>query len=145
MNLRSGIVATAIFVAAEQITGGNTFKFFSVALSLAISTTLMSYLAMFPAAWVLRRRRPADPRPFRAPAIGLMTVLSTALVIFCTVESLFPGLGGGWFSAQNLPGGQWHTSERWTYLAGAGGPLVGPLLIGAVFWAIGARQRRGAG
>ncbi|HXW45528.1 MAG TPA: APC family permease [Streptosporangiaceae bacterium] len=140
VNIMSGLVATGTFVATELITGGNAFKFFTVALSLAISTTLMSYLAMFPSAWVLRRRRPTDPRPFRAPAIGLMTTLSTVLVIFCTIESLCPGLGGGWFDAQNLPGPQWHPSERWTYLAGAGGPLLVFLLMGAVFWLIGRLQ-----
>lgn len=139
VNLLAGVIATAVFAGAEQITGGNAFKFFSVALSLAISTTLMSYLAIFPAAWVLRRRRPDDPRPFRAPAIGPITVLCTVLVIFCTVEALFPGLGDGWFSAANLPSHQWHTNERWTYLAAAGLPLVAFLLIGATFWAIGAR------
>jgi glutamate:GABA antiporter len=144
VNLLSGVVATAVLVAAEQITGGNTFKFFSVALSLAISTTLMSYLAIFPAGWVLRRRRPDAPRPFRAPMIGLLTLVSTALVVFCTIESLLPGLGGGWFDPANLPGPQWHPDERWTYLAGAGGPLLVFLLIGAAFWAIGTRQARSA-
>jgi glutamate:GABA antiporter len=142
VNVLSGLVATAVFAATEQITGGNAGKFFSVALSLAISTTLMSYLAIFPAAWALRIRRPGDSRPFRAPAIGLLTVVCTALVLFCTTESLFPGLGGGWFDAANLPSRLWHPDERWTYLAGAGAPLLAFLLIGAVFWAIGACQAR---
>lgn len=137
VNILSGVVATAVFAAAEQITGGNTYKFFSVALSLAISTTLMSYLAIFPAAWVLRRHRPHDPRPFRAPAISLMTVLSTALVVFATAECLLPGLGDGWFSPQNLPSPQWQPDERWTYLAAAGLPLLTFVLFGAAFWAIG--------
>jgi glutamate:GABA antiporter len=141
VNLLSGVVATAVFAAAEQITSGNSYKFFSVALSLAISTTLMSYLAIFPAAWALRRHRPQDPRPFRAPAITLMTVLSTALVVFATTECLLPGLGEGWFSPQNLPGPQWHPDERWTYLAAAGLPLLAFILLGAAFWAIGSRSR----
>ncbi|MGD0558095.1 MAG: APC family permease [Streptosporangiaceae bacterium] len=142
VNLLSGVVATAVFAATETITGGNTYKFFSVALSLAISTTLMSYLGIFPAAWVLRRRRPQDPRPFRAPAIGVMTLLSTILVIFATVECLLPGLGDGWFSAENLPSSQWVPSERWTYLAAAGLPLLAFLLLGAAFWVLGARRPR---
>jgi glutamate:GABA antiporter len=137
VNLLSGVVATGVFVATEQITGGNVYKFFSVALSLAISTTLMSYLGIFPAAWVLRRRRPGDRRPFRAPFLGLATVLATVLVIFATVEALCPGLGGGWFDLQNLPGPQWQPSERWTYLAAAGAPLVLFLLAGAAFWVAG--------
>ena len=102
-----------------------------------------------PYVWVrmafgLRRRRPDERRPFRAPMIGLLTLMSTALVVFCTIESLLPGLGGGWFDAANLPGPQWHPDERWTYLAGAGGPLLVFLLIGAASWAIGTRQARSA-
>jgi glutamate:GABA antiporter len=140
VNLMSGAVATGVFVATEEITGGNVYKFFSVALSLAISTTLISYLGIFPAAWALRRRRPADRRPFRAPFLGAATILSIVLIIFATVEALCPGLGGGWFDAQNLPGPQWQPSERWTYLAAAGAPLALFLLAGAAFWL--AAQRR---
>jgi glutamate:GABA antiporter len=131
------IAATGVFVATEQITNGNVYKFFSVALSLAISTTLMSYLGIFPAAWVLRRRRPADERPFRAPFLRVATILTLVLVVFATIEALCPGLGGGWFDAQNLPGPQWQPSERWTYLAAAGAPLALFLLAGAVFWLAG--------
>jgi amino acid transporter len=144
VNVLSGAVATAVFAATEQITGGNAFKFFSVALSLAISTTLMSYLGIFPAAWRLRRLRPQDLRPFRAPAIRTATILTGALLVFTTVQTLLPGLGGGWFDAQNLPSDQWHTDERWTYLAAAGLPLLAFLLLGAVFWALGARELRAA-
>jgi glutamate:GABA antiporter len=129
-----------VFVATEQITSGDVYKFFSVALSLAISTTLMSYLGIFPAAWTLRRRRPGDRRPFRAPFLGAATVLATVLVVFATVEALCPGLGGGWFDVQNLPSTAWQPSERWTYLAAAGSPLVVFVLAGAVFWFIGARR-----
>jgi glutamate:GABA antiporter len=142
VNVLSGIVATAVLIATEQITGGNAYKFFSVALSLAISTTLISYLAIFPATWALRRKRPADPRPFRAPAVGTLTVVCLVLIIFCTVEAVCPGLGGGWFSPQNLPGPQWRPSERWTYLLAAGAPLVIFLLTGAAFWVAGSHQRR---
>jgi glutamate:GABA antiporter len=141
VNVLSGAVATAVFVSAELITGGNAVKFFTVALSLAISTTLMSYLLIFPAAWRLRKVRPDDARPFRAPAVAVLTVLSTVLVAFASIEALFPGLGGGWFSPENLPSTQWHPDERWTYLAAAGTPIVVFLIAGAVFWAIGARQR----
>jgi amino acid transporter len=144
VNLLSGLVATAVFVATELITGGNVYKFFSVALSLAISTTLMSYLGIFPAAWVLRRRRPQDTRPFRAPFLGLLTIVTLVLVVFATVEAVAPGLGGGWFDGQNLPGPQWRPSERWTYLAAAGAPLVLFLLAGAAFWLVGREDRAAA-
>jgi glutamate:GABA antiporter len=139
VNLLSGVAATSVFVTTELITSGNAYKFFSVALSLAISTTLMSYLGIFPAAWALRRDRPGDVRPFRAPFLRLATIVSVALVVFATTETLCPGLGGGWFDAQNLPGPQWQPSERWTYLAAAGAPIVVFLLAGASFWLAGRR------
>ncbi|MGW7754539.1 APC family permease [Streptomyces violaceusniger] len=142
VNLLSGAVATVVFAATQLITGGDVFKFFSVALSLATSTTLMSYLAIFPCAWVLRRSRPGDRRPFRAPAIGMATALTTLLVAFGTVEALCPGLGGGWFSQENLPSAQWRPGERLTYLGAASVPLVLFVLIGFLFWFLGARQRR---
>jgi len=140
VNLLSGLVATGVFIATELITSGNVYKFFSVALSLAISTTLMSYLGIFPAAWALRRHRPASRRPFRAPFPGVLTALTTILVIFATVEALCPGLGGGWFDTQNLPGPAWQPAERWTYLAAAGTPLLIFLLAGVVFWLVGRRD-----
>lgn len=141
VNLLSGLVATAVFVATELITRGNVYKFFSVGLSLAISTTLMSYLGIFPAAWALRRRRPQDRRPFRAPFLRLATIVTLLLVVFATIEALAPGLGGGWFDPQNLPGPQWQPSERWTYLAAAGAPLILFLLAGAAFWLAGGDDR----
>jgi hypothetical protein len=78
-------------------------------------------------------RGPDDPRPFRAPASGVLTVLSTAVVLLTTLEALAPGLGGGWFDAANLSGSQWHTDERWTYLAAAGTPLLHFLAAGVLF------------
>jgi glutamate:GABA antiporter len=137
VNVLSGLVATGVFIATELITSGNVYKFFSVSLSLAISTTLISYLGIFPAAWALRRQRPASPRPFRAPFPGLLTALTVILVIFATIEALCPGLGGGWFDPQNLPGPAWQPAERWTYLAAAGTPLLIFLLAGVAFWLTG--------
>jgi amino acid transporter len=141
VNVLSGVVSTAVFVSTTLITGGNTYKFFSVALNLAISTTLISYLGIFPAAWMLRRRRPSDDRPYLSPMLPLMTILSTAAIMFCTVETLFPGLGDGWFSANYLPSDQWQSSEKWTFLLTDLVPLLLFLAISIGFWAAGKRHR----
>ena len=141
VNVLSGLVSTSILVAATEITGGNAYKFFQVALNLAISTTLISYLGIFPAAMVLRHRRPQDERPYRTPLLPLMTVLSTVAILFCTVETLFPGLGDGWFSADYLPSDQWHNNERWTFLLTDLVPLLIFLAISVVFWSLGRRHR----
>ena len=61
-------MATAFMVAAVlllQRRGADAT--FGVVLNIAISTTLISYILMFPAAYILRRRHPDVHRPFRVP------------------------------------------------------------------------------
>jgi glutamate:GABA antiporter len=141
VNVLSGVVSTAIFIAATEITGGNTYKFFSVALNLAISTTLISYLGIFPAAWVLRRKRPSDSRPYLSPWLPFTTIISTLAILFCTVEVLFPGAGDAWFGADYLPSEQWQSNEKWTYLMTCAIPLLIFLAISVAFWAAGRNHR----
>jgi amino acid transporter len=141
VNVLSGLVSTAIFVAAEEITGGNAYKFFSVALNLAISTTLISYLGIFPAAWVLRRKRPADPRPYRTPWLSFCTIISMIAILFCTIETIFPGAGDKWFGDHYRPSDQWTQNEKWSYLGTVAVPLVLFLAIAIAFWAAGKRHR----
>jgi amino acid transporter len=143
VNILSGFISTAVFVAVSEITSGNAAKFFTVALSLAISTTLISYLAIFPAAWVLRRRRPTDARPYRSPWLPATTVLTTLAIVFCTVEILFPGLGDSWFQGNYLVDG-WSTSEKWTYLFTEAVPLALFIAIAVAFWWFGKRHRERA-
>lgn len=143
VNILSGVVSTIIFVATELVTGGNVYKFFTVALNLAISTTLISYLGIFPAALVLRSRRPKDHRPFApsTPVLWICTILSMAAILFATVQVLFPGLGDSWFGANYLPSDQWKSSERWLYLGTEAVPLAIFVAIAVAFWAMGARHR----
>jgi glutamate:GABA antiporter len=144
VNVLSGVISSAVFVLAETITEGNAYKFFAVALNLAISTTLISYLGIFPAAWRLRALHPDHPRPFRAPALKLLTVLSMAWILFCTVQILFPGLGDVWFGDGYRPGDEWAFEERWTYLFTELVPLVVFTAIALVFWWVGRREQERA-
>jgi amino acid transporter len=144
VNILSGVVSTAVFIAVLEITSGNAAKFFTVALSLAISTTLISYLGIFPAAWVLRRRRPDDVRPYRSPLLPLTTAITTLAILFCTVELLFPGLGDSWFGDNYRPTSDWSHSERWTYLLTESIPLALFLAIAVAFWYFGKRHREQA-
>ena len=93
VNVLSGIISSVIFVLATEITEGDAYKFFTVALNLAISTTLISYLGIFPAAWRLRRKNPHHPLPFKAPWLRVMTVLSVLWIVFCTIRDPVPGPG----------------------------------------------------
>ena len=85
---------------------------------------MISYLGIFPAAWVLRHRRPDDARPYKTPLISVMTILSMLAILFCTVETIFPGLGDKWFGADYRPSADWAQNEKWTYLGIVAIPLV---------------------
>jgi amino acid transporter len=67
-----------------------------VVLVLAISTTTFSYLAVFPALWVLRRRYPNARRPYRVPGgmlgVAIVVVLTEGYALLATVFSLWPNI-----------------------------------------------------
>src|SRR6516165_8607426 len=86
VNVFSGVVATVVVVLAQQITSGNAAKYFDAVLGVTISTTLISYLLIYPALWKLRRSHPDTPRPFRMPAYRVLTVVLMALVALATVQ-----------------------------------------------------------
>src|SRR5712692_7381766 len=67
VNVFSGVVASIVVILAQQITSGNAAKYFDAVLGVTISTTLISYLLIYPALWKLRRSHPDTPRPFKMP------------------------------------------------------------------------------
>jgi glutamate:GABA antiporter len=101
VNLLSGIVATTVMVLAFAITRGNALKYFTVVLGLAISTTTISYIAIFPAVIKLRYSHPHVPRPYRVPGGKVMPWivggLCTFWAIFATIVLIYPGFGMDWF------------------------------------------------
>ena len=112
VNVLSGLVSSAVFIATLLITSGDAAKFFNVALSLAVSTTLLSYLGIFPAAWVLRGRRPAGDDAYRAPLMPVMTIISTAFIVFCTVGDPVPRRSAMCGSEQAVRPDGWVASEK---------------------------------
>lgn len=44
------------------------------------------------------------------------TILSLFAVLFCTLQTLFPGLGDAGFSPDYLPNDSWTPDEKWVYL-----------------------------
>ncbi|MDL9981289.1 APC family permease [Microbacterium sp. ASV49] len=95
MNLLSGIVATVFCVAATMLLDGSTSAVFTVVLTVAISTLLLSYLVIFPTVIALRRKFPEVQRPFRIPGgnVGLWicTVVIYAWVVLGSWVAVFPG------------------------------------------------------
>jgi amino acid transporter len=96
VNLCSGAVATVFVIVASELTSGSAANTFAVVLTVAISTVLMSYIIIYPAAWVLRRKAPDAPRPFLVPfgerGIAVATVLATFFALLGTWVALFPGV-----------------------------------------------------
>lgn len=68
VNILSGLVSTLVLVLAHQLTNGSAAKLFGAVLGLAVSTTLVSYLGIFPALAVLRRKARTSPAPTRRPS-----------------------------------------------------------------------------
>ena len=94
-NVLSGVMATAFMVAAVLLLNSGNAATFTVVLDIAISTTLISYILMFPAAYILRRRHPAVRRPFRIPGSDMWllacVVLTTFWVALGSWTAVFPG------------------------------------------------------
>ena len=148
VNILSGVVATAFLLAVHYISSGNAAKFFSVALGITVSTTLISYLLIYPAAWQLRRSHPEVPRPYRMPAHRALTVVLMILLVISVIELIAPGFGAGLFashagfftSAFRVSG--WTYAQRWTYLLVELIPVLFLILVGVAFYFSGASTRR---
>ncbi len=90
VNVLSGIVASIfMIVAAATFNNGEDAKFYIV-LAIAISTTLMSYLWIFPAALRLRFNHGHVHRPYRLGSKG------NGLMIIAAVMTTFWALLGSW-------------------------------------------------
>ena len=67
VNVMSGITSTIFMVAAVKLLSSSEAATFTVVLYMAISTTLLSYILIFPALIKLRYSHPDVPRLFRVP------------------------------------------------------------------------------
>ena len=150
MNVLSGVVATVLMIAAFQITGANSSRYFEAVLGLTISTTTISYLFIFPALIKLRYSRPDVPRPYQVPGgkagAWICTILPTFWALVATVFLLWPGLGVNWFGA----GGNSNSSlaalsfsgQRLQYELSQFVPLAIIFALGLVFYVLGGRTRQ---
>jgi glutamate:GABA antiporter len=143
VNALSGIIASLFMILAFLLTSGSTAKYFSAALGLAISTTTISYLAIFPALYLLRRKMPDVHRPYRVPwgngGALLFSVLTFGWAALATVALLWPGFGQSNPDA-SLPSG--FEGQRWQYEASQLIPLAFFIVLGVVFYILGAPTRR---
>jgi amino acid transporter len=95
VNVMSGVVATLFMIAAERLSTGTNASTFTVVLYLATSTTLLSYLLIFPTVIRLRYTHPDVPRPYRLPfgmaGAWAAGILCTAWMVLGSWVAIFPG------------------------------------------------------
>lgn len=95
VNVMSGVVAAVYMVVAVAAFSGGTDSKFVVVLDIAISTTLISYLWIFPAAVKRRYAYGQVRRPYRVPygRLGMWTagVLTTFWIALGSWVAVFPG------------------------------------------------------
>jgi amino acid transporter len=143
VNLLSGMFSTIVMVLAFQLTSGSSAKYFTVVLSLAISTTTISYLLVFPALIRLRYTHPHVPRPYRVPGgtagAWIVSVLTTGWAALATIVLLYPGFGTARPDAA-LPAG--FAGQRTQFELSQFIPLGTLVVLGLVFYALGAATRR---
>jgi amino acid transporter len=140
VNVLSGVFSSIVMVLAFQLTG-NADKYFTAVLGLAISTTTVSYLLVFPALIKLRYTHARVPRPYRVPfgnaGAWACSVLCTGWAALATVALLYPGFGTS-SPDSSLPEG-W---TRGSYELSQFVPLAVLIVIGLAFYAAGAPTRR---
>jgi amino acid transporter len=118
VNVMSGIASSAFCIAAIiLLKHQSTANAFTVVLDIAISTTLLSYLWIFPAALKLRYSHPHVERPYVHPwgmrGIWISTILTTGWIVLGSFEAIFPdvlekvfGVGYGFKGSWGVPRGE---------------------------------------
>jgi amino acid transporter len=147
VNVMSGITSTIFMLAAVQLLSGSASaaSTFTVVLYLATSTTLLSYLLIFPAAIKLRMSHGHVPRPYRLGKTGngimwVCTVLCTAWMVLGSWVAIFPGtlerITGHSYSIQDSYGVSRLRFEVFTL-----GTLAVILVVGLIGYALAADVR----
>jgi amino acid transporter len=96
VNVLSGLASTAFCVTAITAFNSGSDATFQVVLDIAISTTLISYLWVFPAVIKLRYTHPHVHRPYRIPGDLTGMWLAAGITTFWTAlgsfVAVFPGV-----------------------------------------------------
>jgi amino acid transporter len=94
VNVMSGVAATIFMVAAVNLLSGSHADTFTVVLYMAISTTLLSYLLIFPTVVKLRYSEPDVKRPYRVPGgnagVWVAATIATAWIVLASWVAIFP-------------------------------------------------------
>ena len=146
VNVMSGIASSIFCVAAIiLLKNQSTANAFTVVLDIAISTTLLSYLWVFPAVLKLRYSHPQVRRPYMHPwgmaGLWVSTILTTFWIALGSFEAIFPdvlekifGVGYGFKGSWGVGRGEFELLTL--------GTLAIILLFALLGYAAGARVRR---
>jgi len=147
VNVASGILATAFMVFAQIMlnSSSGSANTFNVVLYLATSTTLLSYLLIFPAAIVLRRKYARVHRSYVVPGgnfgLWLCVGICTAWMALGSWVAIFPGslehIFGYSYNVPDTYGVSWAKFEVFTL-----GTLGLVVLLGVACYLAGAPVRR---
>jgi glutamate:GABA antiporter len=144
VNTMSGIASTIFMVVAVAGFNGGTNAKFVVVLTIAVSTTLISYLWIFPAAIRLRYTHPHLHRPYRVPGgtagMWIAAGITTFWVALGSWVAVFPGTLERLFGLSYDFHGTWGVT-RGTYEALTIGTLAVVFLIAVVGYALGRSVR----
>jgi len=91
VNTMSGVLSTVFLLFALNLLSGSNASSFEVILALTTSTTLLSYVMIFPTGWILRRRYGHVHRPYMAPMMALCVTLCTAWMVLGSWVAFVPG------------------------------------------------------
>jgi glutamate:GABA antiporter len=147
VNIASGVVASGFVFFVFLATSGKLESFFAIMLGLTVSTTAVSYFFIFPALVRLRQLYPDTNRPYRVPGgmagAWVAAIITEAFVVITAVTLLWPGAINALFGQGYSVQASWGVSRpffEWVTL----GAFSAMVLLGVVFWAVGAMNvRRG--
>jgi amino acid transporter len=146
VNIMSGIVSTIVMLVAFHFSGNNTNNYFKAVLGLAISTTTIAYLFIYPSLIRLRYTHPEVERPYRVPGgmvgVWIVGVLTTAWALLATVALVWPGFGVGWFGTAGNPDASLPTGlTRGQFELTQVIPLAFLVAVGVLFYVLGRQTR----
>lgn len=143
MNMLSGVIASIFCVAATALLKGSTADVFTVVLSVAVSTLLLSYLLIFPTPIVLRRKYADVDRPFAIPGgrIGLWgcTGLIWLWVLLGSWVTVFPGTLEPMLGIHYDFASTWGV-DRMTFELFTLGTLAAIVILALIGYAVGSRD-----
>ncbi|HEX4527229.1 MAG TPA: APC family permease [Gaiellaceae bacterium] len=146
VNVMSGIAASAFCVTGIYLLRNqSTANAFTVVLDIAISTTLISYLWIFPTVLKLRYSHPNVERPYRHPfgmsGLWISTILTTGWIALGSYVAIFPDTLERVFGVGYAFKDSWGVSEG-KFEALTLGTLAVIVVFGLLGYAAGAKVRR---